>query len=1092
MTLINFLFLFLWSIVALSHSLGGNADTHSCVVFTIVEYVSIINTYIISNTSLSLDQTSTLEIKNAPTFLALTFTSTATITSSPQSEPTTEVAALATSTGYISDLEAATACVELGCSTEATSIGIEHLSQSDRVSGFGPLLEPTIASGLGIENYSSKTLTVTGFPTQTSVETSTPYPSSARLQNQIILSIRSLSPASVQKRVEAYVQSDGQVTSDCSQAAQLTLSDGRLYNSNFDPTVFYYAPPESDRAPFTARSLETIPSRSSVLGFSVDSQRQLHWNLNFTSPIEVLFALDNTDSLIAVFNGYLPPQSVSITLQASLVDEACPSASASSTLPTSNQLSATDLAGPTLIARESRSSAQQSTIQTGDTFPPTTTSGSSLGSDFIASTTPTFSSSIPRTSCPATCFKLAVSSPDLSTKYLYSQYQSDDEFLSFTSNYTLGQVFSLGVIEVPSLTTVLGAAATPQSNNLQFTMIDPNGNTVVMYAEQDQIDAGNQQVWFATKDIFDDREFLPIIGSVHTSDCTLDLSLLFNGADALEDCSALTDENPEDPVLDPTIYLLLRDNDIGCTRVELQMVQDSCSDFPLPISSAAPKSSVVSISTSLTIPSPPTSSGLSTITIPEVSTAPVMMASDVPALSVSSFVAISSTNAPESLQSTTAYSSAEATLVATISLSSRSPAGLTTYLPESSPGSSATTPSSTSSLILPNTSQANSEFNTQASPSSASSLTSPITSSTTTLTTSLSSSFPAQGIPSATSSVNTIRTPEVSSAIVSSTLVPTSDIQTPAQTTASSFVVPSSTSCKVPPPTYAPASSNFECCRWYIVEPGEDCAVVELKNNVSDAQFRELNPGIDENCFNLYSGIAYCVQLGSEDSTSPLISSTVAAPSATAFEITPIVDGGPLCTESSELVNGGFEDSLVEVVPWSLVSDDYIFPFLVSGEAYVHERGNALLVYKAEPQNIISWSLVQSTTPCERFSYILTFWIRSSGERNPTACPISVCFGEDCESVTEIRDYDYTYRQYQISSGIFNNLDAEGMDVSIQSPGCGQFILLDDISLDITGLQPPAQVIPPTIDCSGGTDAILCEEIAGCYWGSYYERCFPE
>lgn len=70
------------------------------------------------------------------------------------------------------------------------------------------------------------------------------------------------------------------------------------------------------------------------------------------------------------------------------------------------------------------------------------------------------------------------------------------------------------------------------------------------------------------------------------------------------------------------------------------------------------------------------------------------------------------------------------------------------------------------------------------------------------------------------------------------------------------------------------------CRNWWLVERGETCSSVAERNAISFEQFRAWNPAIDERCFNLYAGQAYCV-LAPKTVSLPPVSTAVVAPQPT-------------------------------------------------------------------------------------------------------------------------------------------------------------------------------------------------------------------
>lgn len=84
------------------------------------------------------------------------------------------------------------------------------------------------------------------------------------------------------------------------------------------------------------------------------------------------------------------------------------------------------------------------------------------------------------------------------------------------------------------------------------------------------------------------------------------------------------------------------------------------------------------------------------------------------------------------------------------------------------------------------------------------------------------------------------------------------------------FVAPTDTSALPPMTPTAPAATPTDaaegsggekpCGRWYEVQAGDYCNLLSLKFGITPADFLFLNPGINENCTNLFAEESYCVQ----------------------------------------------------------------------------------------------------------------------------------------------------------------------------------------------------------------------------------------
>ncbi|KAL3427963.1 LysM domain-containing protein [Phlyctema vagabunda] len=108
--------------------------------------------------------------------------------------------------------------------------------------------------------------------------------------------------------------------------------------------------------------------------------------------------------------------------------------------------------------------------------------------------------------------------------------------------------------------------------------------------------------------------------------------------------------------------------------------------------------------------------------------------------------------------------------------------------------------------------------------------------------------------------------------------------------------VPSGTGCApVRPPTFPPPSTTTECCEYIVVGDADTCEGVLQTAGITLAQFRLLNPDVDENCFNLLRGVAYCVN-GTPPPAPPLSS---IVPSITAIPSAPTT--APSCAVTGAL-----------------------------------------------------------------------------------------------------------------------------------------------------------------------------------------------
>ncbi|KAL8701041.1 MAG: hypothetical protein Q9224_000679 [Gallowayella concinna] len=76
-----------------------------------------------------------------------------------------------------------------------------------------------------------------------------------------------------------------------------------------------------------------------------------------------------------------------------------------------------------------------------------------------------------------------------------------------------------------------------------------------------------------------------------------------------------------------------------------------------------------------------------------------------------------------------------------------------------------------------------------------------------------------------------------------------------------------------PPPTHVADGTTLQCASWWTIsnttaQPAPCLAALVSGQNISFAQFRQLNPSVDATCGNLKVGCAYCVQGASTASSS--------------------------------------------------------------------------------------------------------------------------------------------------------------------------------------------------------------------------------
>lgn len=77
--------------------------------------------------------------------------------------------------------------------------------------------------------------------------------------------------------------------------------------------------------------------------------------------------------------------------------------------------------------------------------------------------------------------------------------------------------------------------------------------------------------------------------------------------------------------------------------------------------------------------------------------------------------------------------------------------------------------------------------------------------------------------------------------------------------------------------TTATSGASSSCYRWYVVQSGDNCVLIEQEYGITLAQLQAWNPSVNGNCTNLLASDAYCVK-GPASSTG---SATVTPPAPT-------------------------------------------------------------------------------------------------------------------------------------------------------------------------------------------------------------------
>ncbi|OCK76037.1 carbohydrate-binding module family 50 protein [Lepidopterella palustris CBS 459.81] len=128
-------------------------------------------------------------------------------------------------------------------------------------------------------------------------------------------------------------------------------------------------------------------------------------------------------------------------------------------------------------------------------------------------------------------------------------------------------------------------------------------------------------------------------------------------------------------------------------------------------------------------------------------------------------------------------------------------------------------------------------------------------------------------------------------------------------------IIPTDTTV-VAPPGPTESGTTATCYVWHVVAVNETCGYLDASYGISFAQFKAWNPSIDENCFNLIVGEAYCMKGPPVPSTSstPGVSVTTASPTSAAGISTsstssaePSVTSGPVsCSKTYTVASGDY------------------------------------------------------------------------------------------------------------------------------------------------------------------------------------------
>ncbi|RDW69386.1 hypothetical protein BP6252_08406 [Coleophoma cylindrospora] len=1107
MSLFVFVSVLLSSIHGFPPAHATEFDLEACKVITVVESYSLINGYFPANTTIPVDSTSTVTITNAPTSLSTTVTILSTVSSSAiDTEPIKpglffpDVSQLKpkppplqqhwiTSTVYKTNVLTLTDCGIAECATSTITETIVDYTTvcptkaaSNSASAPGSPVTTTIPQQL----YASATPTSAFSPetTVTFIESSISYPTNIATPTNLAYSIgstilpRGLSsavtsgksalicvpfqhlighsssafncykyngliiiyyttrpndivlsiniPTSNQKRDSQYLSSAGSPVSDCNTAVKISLQDGRLADISSGTPAYYYAFPNVQHAVFAPVPPGTqVPAGSTGIVFSINDANELAWNPYGNSTLDVIFELDSKSRVQAVFDGYLQPGSKRIYLQLQRV-----SADGSCQALPSSSLVSNATAPLTSTDYESSLEPQTTTPPSSMILGPVVTSASSISASI--------SSSISSTSLP-------------SSRNLFTS--------SFTSSNSSRGTASNRHASIASSHTKLPGISSSSSSSLIFGF--SASNTAVPTTN------GLSSVVSPIVAVQ-----IPSTTSTATTTQPTELNALTSSASFP---AMTTNSNVTSATTAPAASLVC--GQVG--RPNRQVLQY---ELQSPFTLATCFSYCASDSRCLSF-----YHGHSNCYLFNASVFNSGFHADV----TSSYVAYDKNCLPPSNSSTltmsptsqSAGSSSIATSTSVPSSAACVPIPSPTYAPAS------TTSDCCEWYIINSTDNCatvEDMFN--------------ITDAYFRL---LNPSIDTNcynllgGIAYCVSGLPQPITINTASAGYdpTSTAACTPTTTTPQICGATGF--PGDSVIQLDSSYESSVSACAEFCKSYegclsiysYQDTPDQIGCYLMGNAVANTDYHNttsMGSGYtiyDISCFYPDSNPAAC-GVGASSTYQPrTVATSTSLPST-------ITSSAALCTATAAIVNGGFESSPLSIDPWMLSSpgNDYTYPFITSGEAYTHSGNNSLLVYKDAPQNNISWVLNQTVSICPSTAYTFTFWGRSNGERNPTHCPIEVCFGDMCNEVADVVDIDFTWMQFQSQ---YPGGAAATLVVSIATASCGQFILLDEISFDVAGSAPLPIVTASTVDCSRGFNSTVCEGIQGCYWSDYYAHCFP-
>ncbi|RDW80508.1 hypothetical protein BP5796_05206 [Coleophoma crateriformis] len=1094
MSLFVFVSVLLSSIHGFPPAYATEFDVEACRVITVVESYSLINGYFPANTTIPVDSTSTVTITNAPTSLSTTVTILSTVSSSTtDSEPIKPGLFLpdvfqlkpkppplqqhwTTSTVYKTNVLTLTDCGIAECITSTiteTIVDYTTVCPTKAGSHSASTLESPVTTTIPQQLYVSATPTSVLYPenTVTSIESTILYPTNIATPASLVSSIgstiapRGLSsavtpgnssafncykyngliiiyhtarpndivlsfniPTPNQKRDSQYLSSAGLPVSDCNTAVKISLQDGQLADISSGTPAYYYVFPNVQHSVFApVPPGAQVPPGSSNIFFSINDANELVWNPYGNSTLDVMFELDSKSRVQAVSDGYLQPGSKRIYLQVLRVsaDGSCQA------LPSSSLVANTTVP---LTSADYGSSLE----------PPTTTPPSSInlgaGVTSVSSISASTSSSSASTSLPTSRNVLTSSFTSRGRR------TSSNPHAPISSSHT--KLPSISSSSSSSLISGASASNTATSTTRDLSsVISP---TVAV--------------------------LIPSTISIATTTQPTELNSLTSSTSfpAMTTNSTITSATSA-----PAASLV-------CGQVGHPTGKVLQYELQSPVALATCFSYCASDSRCLSF-----YYGHSNCYLFNVSVANTGFHADVS----SNYVAydkncLSPSNFSTLNLSPTSQPAASSSIATSTSASSALPSSAACVpIPSPTYAPASTTSDCCEWYIINSTDNcATVEDMFNVTDAYFRLLNPSIDTNCYNLLGGIA--YCVSGLPQPVS-INTAS----AGYDPTSTAACTPTTTTPQICGATGF--PGDSVVQLDSSYESSASACAEFCKsyggclsiYFYHDTPDQIGCYLMGNAVAKTSYHNttsMGSGYtvyDIDCFYPDSSSTACA-VGASSTYQP---STVATSTSLPSMIT---SSAALCTATAAIVNGGFESSPVSIEPWMLSSpgNDYTYPFITSGEAYTHSGDYSLLVYKDAPQNNISWVLNQTVSICPSTAYTFTFWGRSNGERNPTHCPIEVCFGDMCNEVADVIDLDFTWMQFQSQ---YPGGAAATLAVSIATASCGQFILLDEVSFDIASSAPLPAVTASTVDCSGGFNSTVCEGIQGCYWSDYYAHCFP-